>query len=251
MTRYVAVTLLIVAAISGRAETPEQFFDQANQAYQRGKFAEAIEKYEAILASGLVSGELYYNLGNAYYKSGNLGKAILNYERALRLLPHDEDIRHNLQLANLLITDRVEPAPRLFIWDWWDAVKGWFTLSGITLWGYAFYLLVLMGIGAVVLAPAYSLRRVALIASTAAFALLVFSLLVFVGKLNDVQRTDVGIVIASVTTVKNSPDANSTDAFVLHSGAKVWVTDRVNTWLKIRIADGKLGWMDERAAELI
>ncbi|HXG01103.1 MAG TPA: SH3 domain-containing protein, partial [Bacteroidota bacterium] len=166
-------------------------------------------------------------------------------------LPHDEDIRHNLQLANLLITDRVEPAPRLFIWDWWDAVKGWFTLSGITIWGYAFYLLVLIGIGAVVLAPAYSLRRVALIASAAAFALLVFSLLVFVGKLNDVQRSDVGIVTASVTTVKNSPDANSTDAFVLHSGAKIWVTDRVNKWLKIRIADGKVGWMDEHAAEQI
>ena len=51
-------------------------------------------------------GRLYYNLGNACFKSGKLGEAILWYERARRLLPHDEDIEANLRFANLVKKDR-------------------------------------------------------------------------------------------------------------------------------------------------
>ena len=31
----------------------------------------------------------YANLGNAYFKTGQKGRAILNYERARRLMPQD------------------------------------------------------------------------------------------------------------------------------------------------------------------
>ena len=90
---------------------------QGNSLYQQGKFAEAVAAYEAILQAGYTGGELSFNLGNAYYKQGNMGKAILHFERALRFLPADDDVRHNLQLANLQIVDRIDPAPRLFLWD--------------------------------------------------------------------------------------------------------------------------------------
>ena len=108
------------------AQSPEQSFDQANLLYQQNKFGEARDAYEAIVHEGFVSGELYYNLGNAYYKTGDLGKAILNFERALRFMPNDDDLKHNLQLANLMIVDRIEPTPRLFLWDDWDGVKSAF-----------------------------------------------------------------------------------------------------------------------------
>jgi tetratricopeptide (TPR) repeat protein len=249
--RTAAIVAMMLVAVSARSETAEQFFDQANQAYQQGKFSEAIEKYEMILETGLVSGELYYNLGNAYYKAGKLGKAILNYERALRLLPGDEDILHNLQLANLMLTDRIEPTPRLFLWDWWDNVKGAFSLRGITWIGYLFFLLLLSSVAAIMLAPTYALRRMAFAVTLGSALLLVVSLVIFFGKLNDVQRSDVAIVTANITTVKNSPDPKSTDAFVLHTGVKVFITDKVNDWLKIRLADGKVGWMEQGACEVI
>jgi SH3-like domain-containing protein len=43
----------------------------------------------------------------------------------------------------------------------------------------------------------------------------------------------------------------SSDAFVLHGGVKVQITDRFSTWMKIRLADGKVGWMDGGTAEVI
>lgn len=243
--------LYLIAFAAARAESPEQFFDEANQAYQASRFADAIQKYEAILTTGNLSGEVFYNLGNAYYKSGNIAKAILNYERAMRFIPNDEDLRHNLQLANLSITDKIEPTPRLFVWNWWDAVKSAFSLKSITWLAYSFFALTALCTILAILARSYAARRAGFFAGVASVSLLALSLIIFVGKLNAVRNADAAIVTANITTVKNSPDATSSDAFVLHSGAKVIITDRVNDWIKIRLADGKVGWMEQKAAEII
>ena len=67
--------------------SPEQLWDRANTAYVNGDYHAAAEIYEGILAQGLSSVKLYYNLANAYFKVGRYGKAILYYNRALRLAP--------------------------------------------------------------------------------------------------------------------------------------------------------------------
>ena len=249
--KTILIILALVAAATLHAQNPAQLFEQANRLYQEGKINEAREEYESILSNGYVSGELYYNLGNAYYKNADFAHAILNYERALRLMPNDDDLRHNLQLANLMITDKIEPTPRLFVWDYWDDVKNAFSLQSITWTTYGAFLLVVVSLGMIVLARTYSLRKVGVMSS--AGTLLVFALLlvVFSAKISDAGKNDEAIVLAPITAIKNSPDPKSSDAFVLHAGVKVQINDRVNDWFKIRLADGKVGWMENGAAEVI
>ena len=233
------------------AQTPDQLMKQGDMLYQQAKFAEAAAAYEKVLSAGYVNGDLYYNLGNAYYKSGDIPAAILNYERARRLSPGDDDLQHNLQLANLMIIDRIEPTPRLFVWDAWDNIKGWFSLKGITLLMYACYLLVLAAVAVLLLVRTYALRKAAMIAGAGCLLLFLFTLTVFFARVSDVTRTDDAIVRAQIVTVKNSPDEKSSDAFVLHGGVKVRIIDHLGAWTKIRLVDGKQGWMPESAAEVI
>ncbi len=54
------------------------------------------------------SGSVYYNLGNACFKQKKLGEAIYYWEKAQQKLPADRDLRENLELANLMIVDRIE-----------------------------------------------------------------------------------------------------------------------------------------------
>jgi tetratricopeptide (TPR) repeat protein len=233
------------------AQTPEQRFEQGNEAYQQGKITVAVELYESILRNGYVSGPLYYNLGNAYYRAGNVPRAILNYERALRLMPGDDDLRHNLQLANLMITDKIEPIPRLFLWDYFDAAKNAFTLETVTWLAYAGFVLVVGFVCAFILGRAYLIRKLALWGSGASvFLLLAFGTLFFV-EMNDVSRTTEAVVTANIVTVKNSPDEKSSDAFVLHGGVKVQIVDQLSSWIKVRLADGKVGWMEAKETERI
>jgi tetratricopeptide (TPR) repeat protein len=253
LIRYTAAVVLLIAggAVRAAAQSPAQVFDQANQFYQQNKFAEARDAYEKILQNGYVGGEVYYNLGNSYYKLGDAGKAILNYERAVRLMPGDDDLKHNLQLANLLITDKIEATPRLFLWDYWDGIKGAFALAVLTWICYGILVVLIGSVCVIILSRSYSLRRVGLFSGSISTVLLIFFLFVFVGKIGDVTRTDEAIVTAKITTAKNSPDEKSTDAFVLHSGVKVQITDGVNKWVKIRLADGKVGWVEKLDTETI
>ena len=233
------------------AQTPEQRFEQGNEAYQQGKISEAMDIYESIFRNGYVSGPLYYNLGNAYYRSGNIPRAILNYERALRLMPGDDDLRHNLQLANLMITDKIEPIPRLFLWDYVDAVKNALTLEAATWLAYAGFVLVIGCICVVILGRTYLIRKLALWGSAVSVLFLLVLVALFFVKVNDVSRMNEAVVTANIVTVKNSPDEKSSDAFVLHGGVKVQIVDRLSSWIKVRLADGKVGWMESKETERI
>ena len=65
-------------------------------------------------------------------------------------------------------------------------------------------------------------------------------------------RRTAAVVIASETSVKSTPAANGTDLFRLHEGTKVEITDDSMTdWKAVRLPDGKEGWMDVKALEVI
>lgn len=248
------ISIFIVLIWSGTtllAQSPEQVFEDGNRLYQEKNFSEAREAYESLLENGYLNGDLYYNLGNAYYKLGNIGKAILNYERGLRLMPNDEDLEHNLTLANLMVADKIEPTPRLFFWDYWDSMKGAFSVESIMWVSYGAYVLVIVSIGIVIFSGSYQVRKFAIIVCAGSALIFVVLLSVFVAKISDLGRDDLAVVTHDIITIKNSPDARSSDAFVLHSGVKVQITDKVSDWIKIRLADGKVGWMENNAAERI
>ena len=251
MHRFLVIVISCAAIAVARAQTPEQLFADANQLYQQGKFPEARASYERILSSGYAAGELSYNIGNACYKEGDIPHAILNYERALRRISGDDDVRHNLQIANLMIIDKIEPTPRIFIWEYWDGVKSWFTMTGVTLVAYAWFVLFAASLAVVALARTYALRKIAFLTAAGTFVVCLFFTVVLFDKKSDLVRSDLAIVVSQIVTVKNSPDPMSSDAFVLHGGVKVQITDRFTTWMKIRLADGKVGWMDGGAAEVI
>ncbi len=246
-----AGVLLVLFACGAFGQSPEQLCEQANSLYQQGKVAEARDLYESIVQNGYVSGDIYYNLANAHYKTGNTARAILAYERARRLMPSDEDLRHNLQLATLMITDRIEPAPRLFVWDYWDGLKNMVSTRTATWLAYFVFVVLVLTVSVVVVARTYRLRKAGFLASVVTGLTLAVLLVVLLAKIADDRRTDEAIVLASITTIKNSPDSKSSDAFVLHAGVKIQIIDSVSDWVKIRLADGKVGWMEKTAAERI
>lgn len=94
---FSAICLTTISSV--QAAAPDTTFTRANTDYAAGKFRNAIKDYESLVKTGQWNPSLFYNLGNAYFRVDDLGRAILNYERALALDPHQPEARANLQLV--------------------------------------------------------------------------------------------------------------------------------------------------------
>ena len=98
--RTLILFILFLLSFAGTASAdPTSEFSKGNEQFAAGKFQEAAETYEGIVRSGHWHADLFYNLGNARYRAGDIGRAILNYERALAMEPKHPEAGANLRVA--------------------------------------------------------------------------------------------------------------------------------------------------------
>ena len=112
-----------------RAQKPEDLLTKANSLYNENAFDSALTVYKSIVDQGYSSATLYYNLGNTYYKLKNYPLAIYYYEKSLKLDPNNEDTKHNIEIAQLFLTDKIEAVPELFIKTWWNKLSNIFSIN--------------------------------------------------------------------------------------------------------------------------
>jgi len=226
-------------------------FERANELYRNEQYDTAIVLYENILKSGFEAPELYYNLGNSYFKKKDIANAILNYERAHKLAPNDDEINFNLQLTQTMVVDKINALPEFFLFRWWKAFSEilssyqWACLSIIL------FIIFLLSAIAYLFANRLWLKKISF---WTGLILIFFSIIAFNNsyqlKNSNIYKSE-AILISPSVTIKSSPDEKGTDLFVIHEGAKVWVIDEVGDWLKIKIADGNNGWLKKNDIEKI
>ena len=254
MKRLMTAVILIVLFFSAAAAQTEQItavFDEANRLYLEQKFDAAANKYESIVRNGYESGEIYFNLGNAYFKSGKIQQAILNYERAKRFIPGDDDLQFNIALANVQLIDKVEPIPEIFIYQWIDAMLTIFSLDTLIVMMYILFIGTLGSFTLFLFARSYEQRRYSLLTGMVLALLLVIGIGNYSVQSYRESNTEFAVVMTDVANIKSAPDRSGNDLFVIHRGLKVQVLDSVNKWRKIRLADGKVGWIPEEEIEII
>lgn len=95
----ISVILLAILSLTAIATADStNLFTRANEAMGKGEYQAAAELYEKLIRKSGYSADVLFNLAVSYEHAGQPGKAILNYERALRLAPSDSDIKGNLHL---------------------------------------------------------------------------------------------------------------------------------------------------------
>ena len=251
--RHLIIVTVFFGSLLGSvvAQTAGDEFERGNSFYRDGKFDQAAAAYEAILRQGVGSAAVYFNLGNSYYRLGKTAPAILAYERALRLRPNDPDVRHNLELVNLKTADRIEPLPELFFIEWLRTVSSYVPLQSTT-WIFALEWLVLFAsLAALYLLSNPFIQRLLRNLTIASLIMLIPVTVLLVTQIADQRVRNDAIVTTLIATAKTSPDSQSLDAFVIHEGLKVKLSDSLGDWVKIVLADGKVGWIRAQECERI
>ena len=60
-----------------------------------------------------------------------------------------------------------------------------------------------------------------------------------------------GIILAKKVSVVSSPSADSTEMFALHEGVKIQIIAQSGDFYRIRLSDGKDGWVAFDSLEII
>ena len=232
------------------ADYPQQLWERANAAYSEGRWDDAADAYGLIVSLGLESPKLYYNLGNACFKAGSLGKAIVNYERALKLDPSDADVRYNLEFAASRTQDRIDSVPEFFLRTW---TRRLCYLLDSDAWAAIFIAFLVLACAMALLfllAPTSGWKRTGFISALVCIVLGASAIGFSVHQKNEYFLHDEAVVMKPVISAKSSPDGNM-DLFILHEGTKVKIIDTVGGWMNVEISDGRQGWTKAGDLEII
>ncbi|TDW46014.1 SH3 domain-containing protein [Flavobacterium sp. 270] len=220
-------------------------FEKGNALYQDGKYQEAVQVYENIIKEDKQqSAELYFNLANSYYKLNKTAPSIYNYEKALVLKPNDPATLNNLKFAKKLTIDEIKEVPKvgfakliqnftgIFDYNMWAKISVGiafvFLLSFI---GYYFSTISLQ-------------KRIYFIGMFILLLALGLSVSAGMAEKDHFDNDRPAIVFSELSEVRSEPQKAGSAIFLLHEGAKVYVTETVGSWKKIELTDGTEGWLD-------
>lgn len=231
------------------ADRATQLFLEANALYADGVYDDAAARYERVLAGGIENADVRYNLANAYFKAGMTGRAVLNYERALRLDPGHEDARANLEFMSEILADRQAPVGGPVS----ELVEGAYARATPTRLAVLASVLYFVLMGAVILGT----LRGALTGWVARLAVVMGICLVVVGgilavRLYRQRSVREAVVLAPEVAVRTGPGEDFVLEFRLHEGTKIRAREDRGDWVRISVGGTDLeGWLPAGSLEEI
>jgi tetratricopeptide (TPR) repeat protein len=237
--------ILLVLAFAGNifAADVATDFSAANKFYAEGKFSDAANAYEKILASGAASPNLFFNYGSAEFKLGNLGRAIAAFRRAESLAPRDSEIRANLAF----VRNQVQGATARE--SFWQNRLGNLSLNEWTIFAMIAFWLTFVLLAAKQLRPA-------LAAKLKGATLIFTALTIFSGTILGVQAANhfssqTAIVVFAEAMARSGPFDDAQNEFAIHDGAELSVLDRHGDWIQVADGSGKTGWLPAKQVEIL
>ncbi|MEN8185656.1 MAG: tetratricopeptide repeat protein [Bacteroidota bacterium] len=235
--------ILLNIGLFANAQDIDSLFIKANKLYQSDKYSQALELYNQVEKQGAKSAALYYNMANTFFKTNQVAPSIYYYEKALALQPNDKDILFNLDYANRMTIDHIEPLPKSLGQKFRENVVLRFTYNTWAI--IAASLAFLFAILFLLYHFSYdtSKKRIYFITSIISAILVFVSVTFAFQNENLMSKENYAIIFASKTNAKSAPTQTGEINFELHEGTKVQILETLGNWKKIKIADGNMGWI--------
>lgn len=213
-----------------------------------------IAALDSLRATGAVSPDLYLALGNAHYEDERPGRAVLAYERGLRLAPGNKDLANNLRFVREDANITELRVPPFFLTSWWRSV-GAFLGAGLSQWlALLFWSLAVAG------AAFWFLRRRNMdekhrfaLLPAAVICLLLAGLFYALGNSRAAYLTNdrEAILTARKASLRVAPGADATLEAELSEGVRLRIIDEFDGYVKVALENGKQGYLPGGSLERI
>lgn len=245
----ILATLFVYSAVLANSDSDNigKLFKDGNLAYKNGKYAQAAEDYSKIVGSGIISADVFYNLGNAYFKNNRIGSAILYYEKALKLKPRDNDIKFNLDLARRQFSGILQAVESPGQW-----MSGFLSINELTVIAALIY----FSFSTFFILYVFMKKDKYLwILSTLGFFLLCAFVMISIGIYQN-EFIRYGIITVPSAELRSGPNLQEDISSIATEGTKARVLRKEEDWIEIRVysqgnrsglSSGTLqGWIPEK-----
>lgn len=239
--KYLILILFSFLALLSQAQTSA--LNEGNELFQDGKYEEAIKKYQSLMHGDDISAELYFNIANAYFQLNNLGKAILYYEKALKIDPKNQIIQNNLSIANQKVNVQISTLPDFFISAYWKSLRDVLPASRWALLSIIFGILALLCAYFWLFSDVLVKKKRAFIALCTLLFLSLLLMALGLSKAKSERHLNQAIVICDVCELRIGPDEISEGIIRLSPGVKMNILDQIGEWYKIELMDREVGWI--------
>ena len=186
---------------------------------------------------------MYFNLGNAYYKKNAIASSILNYEKALLLDADNAQLINNLAYAQNMTLDRFTSLPEselkkatadlVFL----TSVRGWSMVLIAVFWLAAFLFFLFKR------SNSSMLKRLFFTGFVISLFLSILTVVIILQQQNTLRNTNPAIVFVQSESFRAEPNMRSEVLLTIHEGAKVFILEDVEDWIKIKLQNGSIGWI--------
>ena len=251
--KHIITLFILVLSFHTWAQTDswEKQFDKANALFQKEKYRDALEVYKGIEEQEISSPEVFFNLGNTYYKTHDYVNAVYYYEKALKLTPENKAIDTNLNYARKELVDDITIIKEYDNQDILHQTLGKLSVDGWATFATVMAFVVLLCFIAYYLSSSSMVKRIS-------FVLVILSL-VIIGGCSYAASFEKKYATKEVTAilfdkqVNLKEDAKNTSKTVkeLHAGTKVYILEKKALWVKVRLDNQEIGWVEESTLKYI
>ncbi len=238
--------LIFILFVSISANASNSFLEKGISYYNEGQYDNALNSFLEVAESGVQNGKLYYNIGNAYFKLGNIGKSIVWYKRAKKLIPNDPDLNFNLNYLKSFLKDETEKDGLNFsdfLFFWKDKMNS----KSIQYIAIFFNALLFIFLSTALIFKKQKSKLKLPILITIVFT----SIFIATSFYNFFTQNKQGIILSYEITVRSGFSDVSTELFKLHEGTTVTIKEETEEFYKIVFDSDKVGWVKKESLDII
>lgn len=265
-SKIIFMLIVLLNIICANAATQ---LDSAATAYEKGEYLKCIEIYEKVSEEEGTSSSLLANMGNAYVKAGDYGKAMLCYERSLRLDPSNKEVKENIKYITSKIEDNnkadakgnkisVLPEDKSFFSNLKDYIVHDHSSNTWALWAGIMFVLTCACVALYIFFDDVLVRKIGFFGGMVAVGICVITLIFALMGAKAYDNHDEGVIVAYKVSLHDEPYITSkVNQHPLNRGTKMDILSIEENdkgeieWYKVRLNSDYVGWINKADFEPI
>src|SRR5690554_428242 len=245
MRNYWVLFCVFMLCGSLAAQENDALFTEGITAFENKDYQSSIEVFSQLIETDSLNPTLHYNLGTSYLRLENIGLSIYHLEKALKLRPDYEQARINLNFAEKLkstISKGSLPIPQEQVfYSLFNFLKpnSWAYLALVTmLVGTALFVFYIFNSKA-------TTKKVLFTFGLLAAGVSIMSYFISKNQSNFLLKQHYVIVIKEEITLMQEPRTVSKVLLEISEGSKGLILEETKQWIKIRLENDNIGWVEK------